>query len=141
MTLPREVIRDLMTVVYSGEASAASKRLVEEHLAADPELAREASDLERALALPEISQSAAVDSTVEKRTLDETRQLLRQRSATFAMGLFFTLLPFSFVVQHSEVTFLLIRDAPIVGFAWWATAAVMWIWHAAIRRRLRISGL
>ena len=38
-------------------------------------------------------------------------------------------------------TFFLIRDAPVIGIAWWVTAAIMWIWHVRIRRRLRVSGL
>ena len=51
------------------------------------------------------------------------------------------MLSLSFAFRGSEVTFLLIRDAPIIGLTWWATAAVMWGWHFAIRRRLRVSGL
>lgn len=138
MNVTRDVAKDLLTVVLAGEASADSRRLVEEFLARDPELAREAEALRAALALP---AAPAQEPSAEKRTLDATRQLLKQRSATFAVALFFTLLPFSFVVQSSKLTFLLIRDAPIVGLAWWATALLMWIWHVAIRRRLRVSGL
>ncbi len=138
MNVTRDVARDLLTAVLAGEASADSRRLVEEFLARDPELAREAEALRAALALPAPPARAP---SAEKRTLDATRQLLKQRSATFAVALFFTLLPFSFVVQGSKVTFLLIRDAPVVGLVWWATAGVMWIWHLAIRRRLRVSGL
>ena len=138
MTVTREVIRDLMTVVFAGEASAESRRLVEEHLARDPELAREAEALRSALAMPDAPAPAP---SAEKQTLDATRQLLKLRSGTFAVALFFTLLPFSIVVQHSKVTFLLIRDAPIIGLAWWATAAVMWIWHWRVRRRVRVTGL
>ena len=41
----------------------------------------------------------------------------------------------------ATITFLLIRDAPVIGIAWWVTAAIMWIWHVMIRRRLRVSGL
>lgn len=142
MPVTREVIRDLMTVVYAGEASAESRRLVEEHLATDPELAREAEALRAALAMPEtMAMSAAPAPSAEKQTLDATRQLLKLRSGLFAVALFFTLLPFTIVVRHSEVTFLLIRDAPVIGFAWWATAAVMWIWYARVRRRMRVTGL
>ena len=34
-----------------------------------------------------------------------------------------------------------IRDAPLIGLTCWVTAAIMWIWHVTIRRRLRVSGL
>lgn len=58
-----------------------------------------------------------------------------------ALGILFTALPFSFAFEGSRITFLLIRDAPVVGSAWLATAAAMWAWHFGIRRRLRVSGL
>lgn len=138
MKLTRDVVRDLMTVVYAGEASADSRRLVEEFLAGDPELAREAAAMGAAFALPATPPPAP---TAEKVTLDATRQLLKLRSSTFAVALFFTLLPFSIVVQNSRVTFLLIRDAPVVGIVWWATAALMWTWHWRVRRRARVTGL
>jgi hypothetical protein len=53
----------------------------------------------------------------------------------------FTVLPLTFAFHGTTITFLLIRDAPIIGIAWWVTAAIMWIWHVRIRRRLRVSGL
>jgi hypothetical protein len=58
-----------------------------------------------------------------------------------AVAAVFTLLPLNFVFEGSRVTFLLICDAPIIGVAWWATALVMRLWHAMVRRRLRVSGL
>lgn len=138
MNVTRDVAKDLLTVVLAGEASGDSRRLVEEFLARDPELAREAEALRAALALP---APPAQEPSAEKRTLDATRQLLKQRSSTLAVALVFTVLPLSFVFEGSKMTFLVIRDAPIVGLAWWATAAVMWVWHASVRRRLRVSGL
>jgi anti-sigma factor RsiW len=138
MIVTRDVARDLLPLVLAGEASEDSKKLVEQALAADPALAREADALRAGLALP---PTPAPPPSGEKRALDATRALLRQRSSTFAVALLFTVLPLSFAFRGSEVTFLLIRDAPIVGLAWWATAAVMWGWHFAIRRRLRVSGL
>ena len=57
------------------------------------------------------------------------------------IAILFTVLPLTFATDCSRITFLLIRDAPIVGIAWWATAAVTWIWHWRVRRRLRVSGL
>ena len=52
MKLDPEVIRDLLPLYLAGEASPATRRLVDEHLAADPELAR----LARAAADPEVSR-------------------------------------------------------------------------------------
>lgn len=57
------------------------------------------------------------------------------------MAVVFTLLPLSFAFGGSRVTFVLVRDAPVIALAWWATAAVMWMWHVRVRRRLRVTGL
>lgn len=139
MNVTRDVVRDLLTVYLAGEASPDTKAFVEEYLKTDDELAREA-DAARAghLAMPETGPPARSSG---KEALDATRKLLRGRTATFAVGLLFTLLPLSFAFEGSRITFLLIRDAPTIGLAWWATAAVLWVWHARVRRRLSVSGL
>lgn len=139
MTVTRDVVRDLLTVYLAGEASADTRRLVEEYLRTDPALAREVEAARAGTTgLPAVS---APHPTLEKRALEATRQQLKHRTSTLAMAVAFTLLPFSFVFKDSRVTFLIIRDAPIIGLVWWATAAVMWVWHFSIRRRLRVSGL
>ena len=139
MNVSRDVVKDLLTVYLAGEASADTRTLVEEYLETDPDLKREVVAWRtETLDLP---PAPSLAPTAEKRTLDATRQMIKTRSATLAMAILFTLLPLSFVFQGSRVTFLLIRDAPIIGLAWWATAAVMWLCHFFIRRRLRVAGL
>jgi anti-sigma factor RsiW len=139
MTVTRDVVKDLVTVYLAGEASEDTRSLVEEYLRSDPALAREVEAVRAGTTgLPAVS---APDPTREKRALEATRQQLKHRTSTLAMAVLFTLLPFSFVFKDSRVTFLIIRDAPVIGLAWWATAAVMWAWHVSIRRRLRVSGL
>jgi anti-sigma factor RsiW len=49
--LHRDVIVDLLPVYLSGEASAETRRLVESHLAADPDLARLAAEARKNLAV------------------------------------------------------------------------------------------
>jgi len=136
MTVTRNVVRDLLPVYLAGDASKETITLVEEFLKADHELASEVATAGN-LSLP----STPVPPTSEKETLDSTRRLLKHRTSTMAVALVFTVLPFSFVFKGSHITFLLIRDAPAVGIAWWVTAAIMWICHAVIRYRLRVSGL
>lgn len=137
MNLPRDVKRDLLTLVEAGEASADTRALVERWLAEDPELAREAAAA-RAAGLPPTPSPPA---EAGKRALDETRRLLASRNQTLAVALVFTFLPLAFTFDASGITFLLIRDAPRVGWAWWFTAAVLWGFHLHYRRRLRVSGL
>lgn len=133
----RDVIGDLLPLYVSGEVSADTKALVEHYLITDPDLAR-AVAAARAFDLP---HTAGPAPSAEKATLDATRRLLKTRTSTLAMAILFTALPFTIAVEGSRITFLLIRDAPVVGSIWLATAAVMWVWHGLVRRRLRVAGL
>lgn len=136
-TISRDVVKDLLPVYLLGEASADTRRLVEDFLATDEALRRDV-EAARRISLP---PTDAPPPTAEKKTLDATRQLLKHRTSTLATAVLFTLLPFSFVVKDSEVTFLLFRDEPVIAAAWWFTAAVLWVWHIRIRLRARVSGL
>jgi len=139
MNVTRDVVKDLLALYLAGEASADTRAFVEEYLQKDPSLEREveAARIEQ----PELPPTPPPDATAEKLALDRTRRLLKARTSTMAIAILFTLLPLAFVLKDSRITFLLIRDAPVIGFSWWATAAVMWICHLFIRRRLRVSGL
>lgn len=137
MTITRDVVKDLLTVYLAGEASADTRALIEDYLRTDPELAGDVELARRdGLRLPPTRVP-----TSEKQALDTTRQLLKMRTSTLVVAVLFTLLPFTFVFRGTEITFLLIRDAPVIGMAWWFTAAVMWAWHLRVRRRLSVSGL
>jgi len=137
MNISREVVKDLIVVYLSGEASPDTRALVESYLKTDPELAR---DVEAARGGP-LELPAIPAPTAEKLALDATRQQIKNRTATLAVATLFTVLPLTFAFSGNTVTFFLIRDAPVIGVAWWATAAVMWFWHLKIRRRLHVSGL
>ena len=139
MNVTRDVVKDLLTVYLAGEASADTRAFVEDYLKSDAALAREVETARAgALGLPSTPPPAPA---AEKQALDATRQLLKTRTSTLVVATVFTLLPLSFVFHDSRITFVLIRDAPVIGLTWWATAAVMWTWHILVRRRLRVSGL
>ena len=137
MNISREVVRDLLTVYLAGDASADTRKLVESYLKTDPELARDVEAARGAsLGLPPTRKP-----TDEMQALDATRQQLKHRTSTLVVAMIFTVLPLTFAFRGTTITFFLIRDAPTIGIAWWVTAAIMWTWHVAIRRRLRVSGL
>lgn len=139
MNLTRDAVKDLLPVYLAGEASADTKALVEEYLKSDREMASEAERARRLdTGLPPVPPPAG---DAEKHALEATRRLLKDRSGTLATAPIFTVLPLAFATDGTRLTFLLIRDAPIIGLAWWFTAAVLWIWHFFIRRRVRVSGL
>ena len=137
MNITRDVVKDLVPIYLAGDASGDTRALVEAYLKTDPELAGDvAAARGTSLGLP-----ATRPPTAEKQTLDATRQLLKSRTSTLAVATIFTVLPLTFVFHGSTITFLMIRDAPVISITWWATAAIMWIWHMRIRRRLSVSGL
>ncbi len=139
MEITRDVVRDLVTVYLAGEASADTRRLVEAYLQTDPALA---ADVARAKGNPlELPVTPAPPPSAEKRALDATRQLLKNRTSSLVVACLFTVLPLSFVFEGSRVTFIVLRDAPVVAIAWWITAVVMWVAHFWIRRRVQVSGL
>jgi hypothetical protein len=138
MTLTQDVVRDLVPVYLAGEASADTRRLVEEFAARDPAIAREIETARGSTPLPPTPPLAP---TAEKAALDATRQLLRARTSTLVVAILFTLLPLSFVFHGNRVTFFVLRDTPVIAAAWWLTAAIVWVCHIWVRRRLRVSGL
>lgn len=140
MNVTREVMNDLLTLYLAGEASADTRALVESRIASDPALRQEVEAARGAGAAPPETEPPA-DAEAEKRTLDATRQLLKARTSTLVVAVVFTILPLSLVTDGTRISFLLIRDAPVIGIAWWTTAAVLWTCHVFVRRRLGVSGL
>ena len=137
MNITRDVVKDLVPIYLAGDASADTRALVEAYLKTDPELA---GDVRAALGTS-LDLPATPAPTAEKQALEATRQLLKNRTSTLVVAMIFTVLPLTFAFQGTTITFFLIRDAPQIGIAWWVTALIMWIWHVAIRRRLRVTGL
>jgi anti-sigma factor RsiW len=139
MTVTRDVVKDLLPVYLANEASADTRRVVDEYLAGDPALAAQVAAVRGApFALPATSAPAP---SAEKRALEATRRRLRHRTSTLMMAILFTLAPFTTKFDGSGVTFIMWRDKPSIALAWWGTAAIMWIAHFWIRSRTRVSGL
>ncbi len=135
--MTRDVVKDLLPVYLLGEASADTRRVVEAFLDRDDALRRDV-EAARRFSLPATS---APPPTAEKQALDTTRRLLKHRTSTLVVAVFFTILPLSFTFDGSGITFVLFRDEPVIAAAWWGTAAIMWGWHVWIRARARVSGL
>lgn len=135
MELPREVMDDLMVVYLSGEASPETRRLVEEYAAAHTGYA----SVLRAAAEPMAVPPPRSDKEME--TLKMTRQHIFLRSLFLASGILFTMLPFSFVFKNGAVTFLMYRDLPGTGPAFWSVAAASWVACYVMHRAVRKAGL
>ncbi len=141
MTVDRDVIQDLLPLYLAGEASPATRKLVEEHLAANPELAR----LAQAAGDPDLAgmarPTALPEPSGQKSALDATRRLLRRRSWLMGGAIFTTLLPFSIHGDESGIRFFLLRDAPQSAALSFAAAALLWFAYWRVSRRLRVTGL
>jgi hypothetical protein len=140
LDLPREVILDLLPTYASGEASATTRAIVEEHLARDPDLARH---LEDAKALPKLAPSLPPE--LELRSLKRTRGLLRLRQWLFAGAITFTAFSLTSKVEFGARRItkfrLLIFDYPLEFGVCLALAVACWIAFVALRRRLGARAL
>ncbi len=146
MNVTREVILDLLPVYLAGEASPATRALIEEYLKQDPELAErirlQRADGSAADRLATVVPSA-LPPDLELRSLRRTRSLHGWQKWLFGLGIAFTAMSFT-----SEVSFhdgritefhFLIRDFPAQFGTFAALAVACWIGYYAIRRRLRTT--
>jgi anti-sigma factor RsiW len=141
MNVTREVILDLLPVYLAGEASPATRALVDEYLQQDPELAQRV----RTSSVESLSSIAQVplSSDIELRSLRRARALLGWQRWLFGLGITFTALSlsneFSFAEGHFREFHFLIRDYPAQFGSFAVLAALCWISYYAIRRRLRFG--
>jgi hypothetical protein len=136
MNITRDVIIDLLPAYLSGEASADTQALVDDMAARDPGIARLVASAgeERTEAMDH--QNIPLPPNLERDIVTRTRAVLRRRSWTLGLALFFTFLPMSFAFDSGRITFLMMRDEPGSRLLWLSAA---WLWFDYIRqtRRLR----
>jgi hypothetical protein len=143
MKITQDVIMDLLPVYLSGEASPDTTNLIEEYLRQNPgfssvvESQKREFDGQRELLEPVDAPSA----DHELRTLARTRLLMERQKWQMALALMLTGFPFSFVVGSGHLTFIIVRDQPVLAVATWFGAAIVWILYFLTRRRLRATGL
>src|SRR6058998_3965041 len=99
MTIERDVILDLLPVYLSGEASAATRELVEEYLKQDPDLARRVRE-HGAEPLPKLPLSPPPELELE--SLLRTRRLLAVQKWLFALAITFTSIAFATRIEFHD---------------------------------------
>jgi anti-sigma factor RsiW len=139
MNVTREVILDLLPVYLSGEASPATRALVEEHIKQDAELAQRIRLLladDFAKALPPV-----LAPEVELRSLRRARRLLGWQRWVFGLGITFSALSlsseFSFAGGHLREFHSLLRDYPAEFGLCLVLGMACWIAYFSIRHHLR----
>jgi hypothetical protein len=143
MNVSREVILDLLPVYLAGEASPATKALVEEYLKQDAELAQRI----RLQWVENFAKAAPTDlpPDLELRSLKRTRSLLTWQRWILGFAIFFSAMSlsneFSFENGRFREFHFLLRDYPVQFGVCLALGIVLWIVYFAIRRRLRTTAV
>lgn len=140
MSITKDVVTDLLPLYEAGDASADSRALVEGFLLEHPEFARTVRDGRRGADLLRSAPAPAAPDRLELESLEKTRALLKRRTWTLALALFFTGMPFAFAFDSRGVTFFMLRDEP--GSALFLISAVyLWVRYARLQRVLRPTAL
>jgi hypothetical protein len=143
MKITQNVIMDLLPVYHSGEASPDTRNLIEEFLRQNPGFSSVVESQKREFdGQHELLESVdAPSADHELRTLARTRWLMERQKWQMALALMLTGFPFSFFVSSGHLTFIIVRDQPMLAVAAWFGAAILWILYFLTRRRLRATGL
>jgi anti-sigma factor RsiW len=139
MNITRDVIVDLLPLYAAGEASADTRDLVESYIKQDPSLTallRELQEGDHASAVA----AADLSPSLERAAVNRTRAVIRRRSWTLGLAIFFTLLPLTFGFSGGRITFFMLRDEP-GSVLFWISAAYLWWKHVRLTRELTTTGL
>jgi hypothetical protein len=138
MNLEREVIVDLLPAYFSGEASAATRTLVEDFFRENPDFEKSA----RFAAGPLESLKAApprVDPEKEKLALERARLVTETRSSFFWLAVISTLMLFLFRIQNGKLIWI-VWSGSASGFGgrgtlFIAMAVFFWVFYFYARSR------
>ena len=141
MTITREVILDLLPVYLAGEASPATRVLVEEYMTGDAELAK-AIRSKWAENLGKVTQGG-VPADLELQSLKRARKMLGLQKWMMGLAIFFTANTCSFRAAFHDgkmVLFqFLLSDSPALWGASAALAIAFWIAYASVRRQVSVK--
>lgn len=139
MNVSDDVMNDLLTIYLAGEASAATKALIESHAQQNPLFA---SKIQAAGALS-LNDPATVEPSrdLELQALAKTRQFIFLRTLFFASAVLFTLLPLVFTFDARGAQFLILGRYPGLMWSFWSIATASWIAWYVMHRQVRDSGL
>ena len=138
MSVPKEVILDLLPVYLAGEASPATRAWLEEYLAGDPELA----DRVRRQMTEGLGQTPPppLPPELEADTLRRTRRALTLLRWWFGLGIAFTAVALQLEISFPpfQVRLLLLEHPAVLGPCL-AAAAACWAAYFRLRWRLRTT--
>ena len=137
MSIPKEVILDLLSVYLAGEASPTTRAWLEERLAQDPELAervRRQRTESFDQALPPLPPE------LELRALRRTRRIMTLLRWLFGFGMAFSAVALALELSFRPLKLrLLLLDYPVQLGLCLAAGAACWTAYFVLRRRLRTT--
>ena len=123
MTYLREdVIADLLPLYFSGDASEATRAVVDAYFAAHPDFA---NTMRAAMANGVVIPGQPADNGGTRAIL-KIRSQLKWRAALIAAGIFCTISPLSFIVENDKLVYFMWRDAPGSAAIYSACAVLAW---------------
>ncbi len=134
MKVEREVIIDLLPAYFSGEASAATRTLVEEYFRQDPDFEKKARGADLSMEGLKVPFTP-LDDAREKLALERARQVVQTRSAFFWLALCYTLMLAIFRMHDGKIVFIMWETSPVLGMTFGALAVFFWMFFLRVRRR------
>src|SRR6185312_1977615 len=125
MKLEREVIIDLLPVYFSGEASPATRALVEEYFRQNPDFERTARGTGGALDVLKVPPAAPKEEQ-EKAALERSRETLQTRTSFFWIAVCYTVLLLLFKVRDHRPVFIMFEEKPTAGVIFASLAVFFW---------------
>ena len=134
MKLEREVIVDLLPAYFSGEASAATRTLVEEYFREHPDFEQSARSAGQSLESLKVAPSS-VDQEREKLALERARMVTETRSSFLWLAILFSAMVFAFRIHDGKIVWIFWGANPFPGVAFSAVAVFLWIMYFYTRKR------
>ena len=135
MTVTRDVVLDLLPLYFAGDVSADTRALVDEFLRTDPDFARMSQRFDTLLKRHDRPEP----DPAERRAFERTRMLIRYRNQCIGLAVAFSLAPFAFTFGPGGVTWMLMREQPVIAIAWGLTGLACWVAAYILGRRARSS--
>ena len=132
MKITEDIINDLLPLYFSEDCSADTKQLVEEYLRSNPDFEKRVKRLSKNPMPKDIPQSLQMAD--EMNSLLKTRRLLKARGIFMGFAIFFSLVPFSFIISD-EYSFFMLRDAPLSALFYAICSIPLWIGYFIVKRK------
>lgn len=143
MNITRDIINDLLPAYFSGDATADTRRAVDEYFRLDPAFEGEARRAAAALEHLGLPGTAPASTSAEKATLQRAKRALRTQKVLLAVASTLTLnavsLGFSFEIgnDHVKVHWLALPGQAGLVVTILLASALFWTLYFRTSRRVR----